>query len=586
VRMDWIISLSLLANPRRAHACCYCKVNELIKLDPAAFPELFSSVELISTTIFHAIGDHVPEDFRASSGSACGLSDSAAAHAEVVSELAARVVRGLGIAVISLGHSDRFTLHARPRSFDILALPTIMIEEPLVSVVTPVWRDDDALKGLLEALGTAPRAELIVAAALGDEARYYEHRAQRPDVRWVSAPRGRAVQMNAGASVARGRWLLFLHADSRLPLDWLRAVADADAREDVAAGTFTLRFDSTDWQARVIEYGVRIRVRLLGLPYGDQALFVRRTVFEAMGGYRDLPLMEDIDFVRRVRKAGRLLRCASPVVTSARRWKGEGWLRRSTRNLTLAARYFFGASPARLAQQYFDRKRSAVVMMARAPWTRGKTRLEAVATGEAHEALRSALFLDTLDVTLAIERAEHIVACDPPGDCERLRTFIGPTADVIAQRGTDLGSRLMHVFEDTFRLGVESIVVLGSDLPDLPSEMLENAFSALERHPDPLVLGPAADGGYYLIGMNRLHPELFEGIDWSTPRVLAQTLDTAKRHGLAPVLLGEWRDIDDPASLSNLLSDSRPPTAPRTRAWGDRWSRDDRPTDLPSVGKL
>jgi rSAM/selenodomain-associated transferase 2/rSAM/selenodomain-associated transferase 1 len=446
-----------------------------------------------------------------------------------------------------------------------------MDEGLLVSIVIPVWRDEDSLAGLLESFRSAPHAEVIVVAVLGEEARYLHLRERCPGVRWVSAPRGRAVQMNAGARVARRRWLLFLHADSRLPVDWLQAVAEADAQKPVAAGTFTLRLDSTDWQARVIECGVRIRVRLLGLPYGDQALFVRRSIFEALGGYRDLPLMEDVDFVWRVRGAGRVIRCKAAVITSARRWEVEGWLARSARNLVLATRYFLGASAARLAQQYFGRKRSAIVMMARAPWTRGKTRLAAAAPRDAHEALRNALFLDTLDVTLAIEGAEHIVACNPPEDCERLRQFIGPAADVIAQRGTDLGRRLMHAFEDVFRLGAESVVVIGSDLPDLPSELIEGALQALRSGGDRVVLGPATDGGYYLIGMNRPHPELLEGIHWGTSRVLAQTLDAAKRHGLPAVLLNEWRDIDAPASLSHLLRDALP-NARRTRAWGATWA--------------
>ena len=325
--------------------------------------------------------------------------------------------------------------------------------------------------------------------------------------------------MNAGAAIACGRWLLFLHADSELPTDWMSVIAQADQRADVVAGAFRLALDSPDWQARLVELGVRLRVALFGLPYGDQALFIRRRTFEAMHGYRDLPLMEDVDLVRRARRRGRLLRSREVVRTSARRWKREGWTRRSIRNLSLATRYVSGAAPSGLAQQYFERKASAVVLMARAPWTGGKTRLDVPVDDACRADLRRALFLDTLDVLKACTSVAHIIACEPAEACEAMREFAGPAVDVIAQRGADLGQRMRYVFEDVMRLGVESIVVVGSDLPDLPSAMLRGAFDALHGHPDRVVLGPAADGGYYLIGMNRPHAALFEQVDWSTDRV-------------------------------------------------------------------
>lgn len=154
--------------------------------------------------------------------------------------------------------------------------------------------------------------------------------------------------MNAGASVARGAWLLFVHADSVMPEAWL---GHFDAMpDDVAGGWFRFALDDPAWQARVIERGVAWRVRLLALPYGDQGFFVRRTVFEQLAGYRDLPLMEDVDFVRRLRRAGRTVEIPLPLRTSARRWRREGWARRTARNAALIALYFFGVSPSRLAR--------------------------------------------------------------------------------------------------------------------------------------------------------------------------------------------------------------------------------------------
>lgn len=216
----------------------------------------------------------------------------------------------------------------------------------LISIVIPVFRDADALERTLAATDFAG-AEVIIASADGDRSSD-TLRAAHPDLVWVTAPRGRARQMNAGAAVARGDWILFLHADTQLTPGWPGAVARADAEPRVNAGCFRFALDSRSPAARVIELGVRLRVRLLGLPYGDQALFVRREAFAQLGGYADWPILEDVDLVRRLRRRGRLFLAPQAAITSARRWEEDGWVRRTGRHLRLILLYFAGVDPRRL----------------------------------------------------------------------------------------------------------------------------------------------------------------------------------------------------------------------------------------------
>jgi rSAM/selenodomain-associated transferase 2 len=229
-------------------------------------------------------------------------------------------------------------------------------EETPITVVIPVLHDAAALASLLLSLPADPTLEIIVVD--GSEASDPAQDALRERysaVRWMRSAGGRAAQMNHGARHARRRWLVFLHADTRLGVGWTDALRRLDEQPRIVGGSFRFALDSPARWARWIEWGVRIRVRLFDLAYGDQALFVRRTVFEEMGGYRELPLMEDVDFIRRLRRHGQLEHVDVPALTSARRWERDGWLLRTVDNAMLIALFLSGYPPKRLARHYHRR---------------------------------------------------------------------------------------------------------------------------------------------------------------------------------------------------------------------------------------
>ena len=166
--------------------------------------------------------------------------------------------------------------------------------------------------------------------------------------RVIRAQRGRGAQLKAGGEAADGDWLLFFHADTVPGPGWRNAVAAHRECRDEAA-CFRFRLDDSAWQARLIERGVALRTRL-GLPYGDQGLLISRAVYDRIGGYRPLPLMEDVDLVRRLPRRPRLL--DADAVTSADRWRREGWIRRSARNLVCLGLYGAGMPPEKIVRLY------------------------------------------------------------------------------------------------------------------------------------------------------------------------------------------------------------------------------------------
>jgi rSAM/selenodomain-associated transferase 2 len=180
--------------------------------------------------------------------------------------------------------------------------------------------------------------------------------ARFPGVRILVSPRGRARQMNAGARAARGEVLLFLHADTRLPEGALAAVEAAVSAPGVVAGRFDVRFDNARPVFRMIAWFMNRRSRWSGISTGDQAMFVCREVFEAVGGYPEMPLMEDVELCRRLKRRGRIAALRLRVTTSARKWEREGAVRTIVLMWALRLLYMAGVAPARLHRWYYRRE--------------------------------------------------------------------------------------------------------------------------------------------------------------------------------------------------------------------------------------
>ncbi|BAY27647.1 glycosyl transferase family protein [Calothrix sp. NIES-2100] len=180
--------------------------------------------------------------------------------------------------------------------------------------------------------------------------------AQLLGVKVISSSPGRAVQMNAGAVVASGEILLFLHADTRLPAGFEVMIRTALQQPGTVAGAFNLRIDASGWGMRLVELGVKVRSHFWQMPYGDQAIFITKDIFQQIGNFPELPIMEDFELIRRLKCIGKIAIIQESVITSARRWLRKGILQTTLINQIVIIAYLLGISPQRIRRWYRQEK--------------------------------------------------------------------------------------------------------------------------------------------------------------------------------------------------------------------------------------
>jgi rSAM/selenodomain-associated transferase 2 len=238
------------------------------------------------------------------------------------------------------------------------------VDRPILSIIVPAFHEGDRINGLIQHvkhLDSDGNVEIIIVDGTQEKDTLTAIRSDH--VIKISSEQGRAKQMNAGASIARGEILIFLHADTKLPIHALRRIGSFIEQTEYVGGAFDLGIKSDKFIFKIVSTLASLRSRLSRIPFGDQAIFIRREYFNQIGGYKEIPLMEDVELMRRIKKSGdKIWIFYDRVMTSPRRWEKEGGMYCTLRNWTLQALYFLGMSPDRLAKFYEsdDRRPSGV----------------------------------------------------------------------------------------------------------------------------------------------------------------------------------------------------------------------------------
>jgi len=394
--------------------------------------------------------------------------------------------------------------------------------------------------------------------------------------------RGRAVQMRAGARVASGDILWFLHADSIVPPRADELIAQA-LSNTAGWGGFPVRLSGRRRLLRIVARLMNIRSRMTGILTGDQGIFVTRDLFDRVGGFQAIPLMEDIDLSARLKRVMRPVFTAETLGTSSRRWESGGIVRVIVRMWLLRAAYYFGVPAHYLAAYYgitdvsssrhmpgssvfqamdsgvrrnegasrdalaeFRYPTARIIVFARAPeHGKVKTRLAAGIGADAALAVYRQLLEQTITTVAASRLAPielHITGDPQHPFVQSLARRAG--AAVVAQQGDDLGERMYYAL-DTVLQHCESALLIGTDCPVMDETYLERALQHLAGETE-VVIGPSEDGGYVLIGATRAEAQVFDNIHWSSDRVMQQTRDALHHTGMRYSELEVLWDVDHP----------------------------------------
>jgi len=414
------------------------------------------------------------------------------------------------------------------------------------SVIIPTINEEDGIASCIKSVKrTIPDIEIIVADGGSTDAT--RSIASRMGARVVESKKGRGIQCNAGARFARGNVLIFLHADTELPGDAYFQLERYFLNPKCDAALFRMKFDhSSRWFAL---YSWFTHFDSVFTSFGDQCITVRRETFEQAGGFPDWMLFEDLEFLRRVRRLKKkITKLPAYVTTSARRFVENGIVRQQLYNIYFTVQFICNVPVEEIARRYeslrMKRMRNALIVFARYPEPgKVKTRLASIIGNERATALykqwAEKIFFESEQTKTITHR--YIFYADP-GDGKKINSWTKNGFLLHLQQGRDLGERIKYSLQKVFRDAMRKVVIIGTDSPDLTGEIIDNAIHRLDTHD--VVIGPAEDGGYYLLGMKQFYPELFNGIPWSSENVFDETVKRMNEIGLRYYRLPVIMDID------------------------------------------
>ena len=441
----------------------------------------------------------------------------------------------------------------------------------LVSIIIPVLDEEATLFTNLNSLQILRdnQCEIIVVDG-GSSDRSPEIAKPLVDKFFVTGL-GRSRQMNFGAENSEGEILIFLHADSQISADAISQLIRKTKSLSYFWGWFRLTFDNSSFVFLIISAFMRFRSKVTKVCTGDQTLFISSRLFKRIGGFPSIPIMEDVAISKILRACMLPIELENNTLSSTRRWEKDGVFKTVIFMWYLRLLYWIGFSPHKLVRRYYPQylitdmnkknqrlknkyRYASILLFARSPVLgRVKTRLAKALTKLEILSLYEAMFEHITCLLNKSNLAEIQLWLDVESS-KKNKVISGlPESFTLRQQVSgNLGEKMSFAIRQTLDYdNSEFVIIIGVDCPALSSDYLDRALKCLNDG-KALVLGPAEDGGYVLIGMNDKYPGIFEDISWGTSSVLQETIAKAEKIGLDYFCLEPLWDVDRPDDLRRL----------------------------------
>ncbi|PKL89677.1 MAG: hypothetical protein CVV23_04190 [Ignavibacteriae bacterium HGW-Ignavibacteriae-2] len=375
------------------------------------------------------------------------------------------------------------------------------------------------------------------------------------DVKILHSNRGRGEQLNEGAKHASGEILIFLHADSFFSENCFDQLNIFFESPENKICRFLLLFDIDHWILNTYHYFSKFDSMFT--RFGDSSICVRKDFFNSLNGFPNWNFMEDVHFLREANKLTKIAVLPGYVESSARTFTKNGLIKQQVSSGFMLIKYILGFRKFIYENSYYTKQvntnRASVILFTRFP-TEGKVKTRLASTvGNYYAALFYKIIAKKIisDVKLVKNIYQYIFYSEKT-ERNKIKNWLGRNFFYHNQVGDDLGERMKFAFEKVFSHGAQKVIIVGTDIPEISKRVIENAIDLLDTNDT--VIGPSKDGGFYLLGMKKYYPALFDGIKYSTDSVFSKTIEKSKGLNLKLSLLPELMDIDTESDLISWIN--------------------------------
>lgn len=415
----------------------------------------------------------------------------------------------------------------------------------MYSFIVITYNEQEKIKSVIDSIRAAAKDfEYEIVVSDGDSSDETITILKSESVKTVNSDCGRGIQFISGVNAAKGDVFIFLHGDTLFPEKGIHII-DEKFKKGIKAATFRTRFDNDKWLYKF--YGWFTKFDSVFTSFGDQGIVVTKELYNQIGGFPDWQIFEDVELLTKIRKKTKIESLPAYVITSARRYEANGIIKQQIINFLMILGFYFGLKHTQLKKIYdnewLKKADQAIILLSKYP-EEGKVKAR---LAESIGAERATQFYriccdKCFKAVKRIGGIDKFLFINESKNKEKTRDWVGDEFKIKFKKGESLGDEMFNSFQTIFQKKYKKIVILGTDIPDLSTDIVIKAFVELEKKD--IVIGPSKNGGYYLIGMNEPLKDIFKNINWSSSEVLSQTIDIIKEMNLTYKLLEELMNID------------------------------------------